>query len=102
MVTTGVERGFGAELRQWLGRRLSQPGWAARLRAMAIGLAVTAVLQSSTATGLMATSFAARGALDLAPALAVMHDCSDCFRLERLPGGPCTHWKPPPCHGAHQ
>jgi len=37
-----------------------------------IGLAVTAMLQSSTATGLMATSFAARGALDLAPALAVM------------------------------
>jgi phosphate:Na+ symporter len=72
MVTTGVERGFGAELRQWLGRRLSQPGRAARLRAMAIGLAVTAVLQSSTATGLMATSFAARGALGLAPALAVM------------------------------
>jgi phosphate:Na+ symporter len=72
MVTTGVERGFGAELRQWLGRRLSQPRRAARLRAVTIGLAVTAVLQSSTATGLMATSFAARGALDLAPALAVM------------------------------
>jgi phosphate:Na+ symporter len=44
----------------------------ARLRAVMIGLAVTAVLQSSTATGLMATSFAASGALDLAPALAVM------------------------------
>jgi phosphate:Na+ symporter len=72
MVTTGVERGFGAELRQWLGRRLSPPGRGARLRAMMIGLAVTAVLQSSTATGLMATSFAARGALDLAPALTVM------------------------------
>ena len=72
MVTTGVERGFGAELRQWLGRRLSPPGRGARLRAVMIGLAVTAVLQSSTATGLMATSFAARGALDLAPALAVM------------------------------
>src|SRR6516162_5245019 len=72
MVSTGVERGFGAELRQWLGRRLSPPGRGARLRAMLIGLAVTAVLQSSTATGLMATSFAARGALDLAPALAVM------------------------------
>jgi phosphate:Na+ symporter len=72
MVTTGVERGFGAELRQWLGRRLSPPGRGARLRAMIVGLAVTAVLQSSTATGLMATSFAARGALDLAPALAVM------------------------------
>ena len=26
----------------------------------------------------------------------------DCFRLERLPGGPCTHWKAPPCHGARQ
>ena len=72
MVTTGVERGFGAELRQWLGRRLSPPGRGARLRAVMIGLAVTAVLQSSTATGLMATSFTARGALDLAPALAVM------------------------------
>jgi hypothetical protein len=23
-----------------------------------------------------------------------------CFRLERSPGGPCTHWKTPPCHGA--
>ena len=41
---------------------------------MAIGLAVTAVLQSSTATGLMATSFAARGALGLAPALAGHRD----------------------------
>jgi len=42
MVTTGVERGFGAELRQWLGRRLSPPGRGARLRAVMIGLAVTA------------------------------------------------------------
>ena len=30
-----------------------------------------------------------------------LHSCSGCFRLERLPGGPCTHWKTPPCHGAH-
>jgi hypothetical protein len=22
-------------------------------------------------------------------------------RLERLPGGTCTHWKAPPCRGAH-
>src|SRR5436309_13769075 len=22
-----------------------------------------------------------------------LHDCSGCFRLERLPGGICTHWK---------
>src|SRR5580693_6556397 len=33
--------------------------------------------------------------------LRYLHDCSDCFRLERLPGGVCTHWKAPPYHGAH-
>ena len=26
MVSTGIERGFGAELRLWLGRTLSRPG----------------------------------------------------------------------------
>ncbi len=72
MVTTGVERGFGTELRLWLGRSLSRPGRPARFYAVLAGLAVTAILQSSTATGLMATSFAAKGAIDLAPALAVM------------------------------
>jgi hypothetical protein len=25
-----------------------------------------------------------------------LHDCSGCFRLERLAGGACTHWKAPP------
>ena len=30
----------------------------------------------------------------------LLHACSGCFRLERLPGGACTHWKAPPCHGA--
>src|ERR1700681_2192908 len=34
--------------------------------------------------------------------LRYLHDCSDCFRLERLPGGTCTHWKAPPLHGARQ
>jgi hypothetical protein len=29
------------------------------------------------------------------------HDCSGCFRLERLPGRACTHWKAPPLNGAH-
>src|SRR6202048_2706167 len=33
--------------------------------------------------------------------LRYLRDCSDCFRLERLPGGTCTHWKAPPLHGAH-
>jgi hypothetical protein len=32
---------------------------------------------------------------------AYLHSCSGCFRLERSPGGICTHWKAPPCHGAH-
>src|SRR5271157_4607256 len=30
-----------------------------------------------------------------------LHDCSGCFRLERLPGEARTHWKAPPSHGAH-
>src|SRR3984893_12480470 len=34
-------------------------------------------------------------------ALRYLHDGSDCFRLERLPGGTCAHWKAPPLHGAH-
>ena len=31
-----------------------------------------------------------------------LHSCSGCFRLERLPGGACTHWKAPPFHGARR
>jgi phosphate:Na+ symporter len=67
MVGSGVQRGFGAVLRQWLGRNLDN-----RLHAFFTGLGVTALLQSSTAAGLLATSFAATGVLALAPALAVM------------------------------
>src|SRR3982074_1206294 len=33
--------------------------------------------------------------------LRYLHDCSDCFRLERLPGGGCTHWKARPLPRAH-
>ena len=32
--------------------------------------------------------------------LRYLHNCSGCFRLERLPGGTFTHRKAPPCHGA--
>jgi hypothetical protein len=38
----------------------------------------------------------------LANALRHLHDCSGCFRLERSPGGICTHWKAPPSHGARK
>src|SRR5436190_21420334 len=67
MVQSGVQRAFGPHLRRFLGRTLNGRG-----RAFLAGLGVTAVLQSSTATGLMASSFAAGGLVDLVPALAVM------------------------------
>jgi phosphate:Na+ symporter len=67
MVGTGVQRGFGTVLRRWLGLNLGS-----RFRAFLTGLGVTALLQSSTATGLLATSFTATGVIALAPALAVM------------------------------
>jgi phosphate:Na+ symporter len=67
MVQTGIQRAFGPELRRWLGGALHN-----RLAAFAAGLGVTAILQSSTATGLMVAGFAAGGLVDLVPALAVM------------------------------
>ena len=60
MARTGVQRAFGAKLRNALGAALRN-----RLAAFAAGLGVTAVLQSSTATGLMVASFAAGGFVDL-------------------------------------
>jgi phosphate:Na+ symporter len=67
MVQTGIQRGFGPDLRRVLGTALGN-----RLAAFAAGVGVTAILQSSTATGLMVAGFAAGGAVALVPALAVM------------------------------
>ena len=67
MVQSGVQRAFGGEFRRILSR-----GFAGRLQAFAAGLGVTAVLQSSTATALMITSFAVGGFVALVPALAAM------------------------------
>lgn len=67
MVQSGIQRAFGPNLRRLLGRTLR-----GRLPAFLSGLGVTAVLQSSTATGLMMASFAAGGLVDLVPALALM------------------------------
>ncbi|HZI76756.1 MAG TPA: Na/Pi symporter, partial [Gemmatimonadales bacterium] len=67
MVQSGIQRAFGPNLRRMLGTALSS-----RLKAFFAGIGVTAVLQSSTATGLMVASFAASGLVDLVPALAVM------------------------------
>jgi phosphate:Na+ symporter len=67
MVRTGMTRAFGSSLRRFLGRYLTN-----RFGALLAGLGVTTLLQSSTATGLMTASFAGRGFLVTAPALAVM------------------------------
>jgi phosphate:Na+ symporter len=67
MVQTGIQRAFGPNLRRILGQAFGD-----RFRAFLAGLGVTAVLQSSTATGLMAASFAAGGLVDLVPGLAIM------------------------------
>ena len=67
MVTSGVLRGYGSDMRRWLG--LSLHG---RMKAFLAGLAVTALLQSSTATALMATSFASSRFIDVASGLSVM------------------------------
>ncbi|WP_332116841.1 Na/Pi cotransporter family protein [Azorhizobium caulinodans] len=67
MVQSGVQSAFGPRLRTFLSGALKT-----RLHASLAGLGVTAILQSSTATGLMVAGFAASGLVELAPALAVM------------------------------
>jgi phosphate:Na+ symporter len=67
MVRSGITRAFGSELRHILSTALQN-----RLLALLAGIGVTALLQSSTATALMITSFAGRGLVDLVPALAIM------------------------------
>jgi phosphate:Na+ symporter len=67
MVRTGVARAFGANLRHVVGRSVAN-----RFSAFAAGLGVTALLQSSTATALIVSSFAARKLMPVAAGLAVM------------------------------
>jgi phosphate:Na+ symporter len=67
MVRSGVLRAFGPDLRRFLSTALGN-----RFAAFAAGLGLTALLQSSTATGLMAASFTAEGLVGLVPALAIM------------------------------
>jgi len=67
MAQTGVQRALGPRLRRVLGLTLSN-----RTKAFFAGIGLTLLLQSSTATGLMAASFTAAGMVDLLPAMAVM------------------------------
>jgi phosphate:Na+ symporter len=67
MVQSGILRAFGPNLRLLMAKALGN-----RLAAFAAGLGLTALLQSSTATGLITSSFAAEGLVGLVPALAIM------------------------------
>ncbi|PWC50940.1 Na/Pi cotransporter family protein [Azospirillum sp. TSA6c] len=67
MVQSGLTRALGGDLRRILGAGLRN-----RWTAFLSGMGITMLLQSSTATGLMATGFTATGLVSLMPALAVM------------------------------
>jgi len=67
IVRTGVLRVFGANLRQVLRASVDR-----RSRAILAGIGVTGVLQSSTATALLLSSFVGQGLIVTSAALAVM------------------------------
>ena len=67
LVRTGIVRVFGASLRNVLSKSVNN-----RLTAMASGVGVTALVQSSTATALIVASFVGQGLMSLQSALAVM------------------------------
>jgi phosphate:Na+ symporter len=67
MVHSGILRAFGSDLRVLLARALKN-----RFAAFAAGIGLTALLQSSTATALITSSFTAEGLVSLVPALAIM------------------------------
>ena len=67
MVRTGLTRAFGATLRRAIAACSRN-----RFTAFAGGLAITGLLQSSTATALLLSSFAGRGLIPLSIAFAVM------------------------------
>ncbi len=67
LVRTSILRVYGAELRRFLSVNVDN-----RFMALLAGLGVTSLLQSSTATALLTTSFAGSGLIATAPALAIM------------------------------
>ncbi|MBT9506182.1 Na/Pi cotransporter family protein [Rhodoferax sp.] len=67
LVRTGILRVFGANLRNLLAKSVSN-----RFNAVVSGIGVTALVQSSTATALIVSSFVGQGLMSLPSALAVM------------------------------
>ena len=67
MVRTGFLRVYGANL-----RKILRASTGKRLTALAAGIGVTGLIQSSSATALLASSFVGQGLIDTSAALAVM------------------------------
>ncbi len=67
IVRTGILRVFGANLRRVLSKSVANRG-----SAFMAGLGVTSLVQSSSATALIASSFVSQNLITLAPALAIM------------------------------
>ena len=67
IVRTGILRVFGANLRHILARSVKN-----RATAFLSGVGVTAMVQSSSATALIASSFVGQGLIALGPALVIM------------------------------
>lgn len=67
MVSTGVTRTFGADLRHWINLGADN-----KAKALAMGALVTIALQSSTATCLMSASFVGQGLMGAATAQTIM------------------------------
>src|SRR5690349_21064398 len=67
IVRTGVLRVFGADLRRMLGKSV-----ASRFEALLVGIGITGLVQSSSATALLTSSFVAQNLIALPIALAVM------------------------------
>ncbi|MEG5265048.1 Na/Pi cotransporter family protein [Pseudomonas sp. JDS28PS106] len=67
IVRTGILRVYGAQLRRVLSQNMTK-----RPLAFVAGILVTALVQSSNATAMLATSFVGQGLMGLTPALAIM------------------------------
>lgn len=67
IVRTGILRVYGADLRRVLAKSVAN-----RFSAFIAGLGVTSLVQSSSATALITTSFVSQGMITLASSLAIM------------------------------
>ena len=79
MIRTGILRAYGGTLRSVLARSTSN--W---LKGFAMGLTAAGLLQSSTATALLTMSFAGRGLIASAPALAIPSLAARLCRLSNV------------------